>query len=215
MPRQSGKHRRVSARRSSTRSVLTGTALTGAVVAAPFAFAAPANAASMDTWDQVAECESGGNWQIDTGNGYTGGLQFSASTWNSFGGSEYAANAKDASREQQIAVAERVLQQQGPNAWPSCSKEAGLTKGSLEHQNPSGGASGSSQASGSESSSEASGGGQSEQAPSGSGEYTVRPGDTLGSIAAQQGTSPQQLFEKNSEQLQDRNLIYPGQQLAV
>ncbi|QGK70055.1 LysM peptidoglycan-binding domain-containing protein [Allosaccharopolyspora coralli] len=215
MSRQFGKHRRISARRRSTRSVLTGTALTGAVVAAPFAFAAPANAASMDTWDQVAECESGGDWHIDTGNGYTGGLQFSSSTWSGFGGTEYASNAKAATREQQIAVAERVLQEQGPGAWPVCSKEAGLTKGGLENQDPAAGGSGSAQTSGSESSGEASAGGQSEQAPSGGGEYTVRPGDTLGTIAAQQGTSPQQLFEQNSDQLQDRNLIFPGQQLAV
>jgi hypothetical protein len=70
----------------------------------------------------VAECESGGNWSIDTGNGYYGGLQFSASTWLASGGGTYAPRADLASREQQIAVAERVLAAQGAGAWPVCGR---------------------------------------------------------------------------------------------
>lgn len=73
-------------------------------------------------WDALAQCESGGNWGIDTGNGYSGGLQFSPSTWQAYGGSGSAANA---SREEQIAVAERVLAGQGWGAWPSCSSQLG------------------------------------------------------------------------------------------
>jgi hypothetical protein len=71
----------------------------------------------------VAECESGGNWSIDTGNGYYGGLQFSASTWLAYGGGSYAPRADLASREQQIAVAERVLAAQGARAWPVCGRD--------------------------------------------------------------------------------------------
>jgi cell wall-associated NlpC family hydrolase len=90
---------------------------------------APASAASMSTWDKVAKCESSGNWSINTGNGYYGGLQFSQSTWAGFGGTEYAARADLATKAQQIAVAEKVLAVQGPGAWPVCGVRAGLTRG--------------------------------------------------------------------------------------
>lgn len=72
-------------------------------------------------WDGLAQCESSGVWDINTGNGYYGGLQFSSSTWLSFGGGRYASRADLASREQQIAVAEKVLAAQGRGAWPHCS----------------------------------------------------------------------------------------------
>jgi len=85
-----------------------------------------ANAASTSTWDALAQCESSGNWAINTGNGYTGGLQFSPTTWAAYGGTGSAA---DASREQQIAVAERVQASQGWGAWPSCSAKLGLSGG--------------------------------------------------------------------------------------
>lgn len=74
-------------------------------------------------WDQLAQCESGGNWSINTGNGYSGGLQFSPGTWAAHGGTGNAANA---SREQQIAVAQSVQASQGWGAWPSCSAKLGL-----------------------------------------------------------------------------------------
>jgi hypothetical protein len=82
----------------------------------------PAPAPSAHDWDAVAQCESGGNWSINTGNGYYGGLQFSASTWQAFGGTQYAARADLATREQQIAVAEKVLAAQGKGAWPTCGR---------------------------------------------------------------------------------------------
>ncbi|MET7299523.1 transglycosylase family protein [Embleya sp. NPDC005575] len=91
--------------------------------------AGSANAASSSTWDAVAQCESTGNWGINTGNGFSGGLQFTPSTWNAFGGSQYAPSAQQATKDQQIAVAERVLASQGPGAWPVCSQKAGLGKG--------------------------------------------------------------------------------------
>ncbi|WP_324289414.1 transglycosylase family protein, partial [Streptomyces sp. H34-S4] len=94
---------------------------------------APASAASVATWDKVAQCESSGNWSIDTGNGYYGGLQFSASTWRAFGGSTYAAYAHQATKKQQILIAEKVLAKQGAGAWPSCGRSAGLGS---DHTNP-------------------------------------------------------------------------------
>jgi hypothetical protein len=80
----------------------------------------PARTPVAHDWDAVAACESGGNWSINTGNGYYGGLQFSPSTWDAFGGSAYAPRADLAAKSQQIAVAERVLAEQGPGAWPTC-----------------------------------------------------------------------------------------------
>ncbi|WP_101650478.1 transglycosylase family protein [Brevibacterium ihuae] len=77
-------------------------------------------------WDRLAQCESGGNWSINTGNGYYGGLQFSASTWKAFGGHRYASNAHLATREEQIAIAEKTQAAQGWGAWPSCSRKLGL-----------------------------------------------------------------------------------------
>ncbi|WP_080796057.1 resuscitation-promoting factor Rpf1 domain-containing protein [Corynebacterium pacaense] len=92
-----------------------------AAVLAPTASAAPDS-----DWDRLAACESGGNWGINTGNGYHGGVQFSASTWAAYGGREFAPTANLATREQQIAVAERTLAGQGWGAWPSCSAKLGL-----------------------------------------------------------------------------------------
>jgi len=88
--------------------------------------AGTANAASGSTWDRIAACESGGNWHINTGNGFSGGLQFTPSTWRAFGGSAYASSAYLASRSAQITVAERVLASQGWGAWPACSAKLGL-----------------------------------------------------------------------------------------
>ncbi|MGW6454711.1 transglycosylase family protein [Streptomyces sp. NPDC055078] len=111
-----GKHRRPS---KATR-IVTLAGVTGAAVAAPLIGASTANAATAAEWDKVAQCESGGNWSINTGNGYYGGLQFSASTWAGYGGTKYAQTADKASKSQQIEIAEKVLAGQGKGAWPSC-----------------------------------------------------------------------------------------------
>ncbi|MEU2438191.1 transglycosylase family protein [Streptomyces rubradiris] len=111
-----GKHRRPS---KAVRAV-TLAGVTGAAVAAPLMAAGNASAATASQWDAVAQCESGGNWSINTGNGYYGGLQFSASTWAAYGGTQYAATADQAGKAQQIAVAEKVLASQGKGAWPVC-----------------------------------------------------------------------------------------------
>src|SRR5690625_2138836 len=110
-----------------TNSVGTKFAATTIAFGAAAALMAPTAAAAPDSdWDRLAQCESGGNWHINTGNGYHGGLQFSASTWQAFGGGEFAATADQASREEQIVVAERTLAQQGWGAWPACSASLGL-----------------------------------------------------------------------------------------
>ncbi|QNV37299.1 transglycosylase family protein [Rothia terrae] len=93
----------------------------GAAVAASLT---PANAASEQTWDALAQCESGGNWGISTGNGFSGGLQFTPSTWAAFGGT---GSPTAASKAEQIRVAENVLAGQGWGAWPACSTSLGLT----------------------------------------------------------------------------------------
>ena len=82
--------------------------------------------ATGSVWDSIAQCESTGNWSINPGNGYSGGLQFSASTWQAYGGGQYAPTANLATREQQIAVAEKVLAAQGWGAWPACTAKLGL-----------------------------------------------------------------------------------------
>lgn len=87
--------------------------------------AAPA-VADGSVWDSIAQCESTGNWSINTGNGFSGGLQFAPSTWAGFGGTEYAPEAWQATREQQIAVAQKVQASQGWGAWPACTAKLGL-----------------------------------------------------------------------------------------
>ncbi|WP_141726478.1 transglycosylase family protein, partial [Actinacidiphila rubida] len=88
--------------------------------------ASPAHAASVATWEKVAQCESSGNWSINTGNGFYGGLQFTLSTWNSYGGQQYAAYPNQATEQQQILIGEKVLAGQGEGAWPVCGPAAGL-----------------------------------------------------------------------------------------
>ncbi|WP_220188084.1 transglycosylase family protein [Pseudonocardia pini] len=91
------------------------------------ASAPPTNA--DPTWDRLAECESSGNWAIDTGNGYYGGLQFDAATWSDFGGTAHAARADGATKEQQIAIATKVRDQRGGyGSWPACARKLGLPR---------------------------------------------------------------------------------------
>jgi hypothetical protein len=111
-------------------------AFTGAVLGGSgLTLAGQASAASDAEWDQVARCESGGNWAINTGNGYQGGLQFAPGTWIASGGGQYAPAAQLATKEQQIAVAERVLAHQGRGAWPVC---GGPLSGATPRNVPSG-----------------------------------------------------------------------------
>jgi len=82
--------------------------------------------ANGSVWDSLAQCEAGGNWAINTGNGFSGGLQFTPSTWLAYGGGQYAPQAHLATREQQIAVASKVQAGQGWGAWPACTAKLGL-----------------------------------------------------------------------------------------
>ncbi|MDV8001024.1 transglycosylase family protein [Rhodococcus sp. IEGM 1408] len=125
MTSYNGRHRTAttsSAPRTAVKVVLAGTAFS----AAGLALAPAANAAPDSDWDRLAQCEAGGNWAINTGNGYQGGVQFSPSTWAAYGGTQYAPTANQATREQQIAVAEKTLAGQGWGAWPACSAKLGL-----------------------------------------------------------------------------------------
>ncbi|MFI2606969.1 transglycosylase family protein [Kitasatospora sp. NPDC018619] len=114
---------------SRTRRVIAALGVAGVGLTVPCLTSGTASAASVATWDKVAQCESGGNWSINTGNGFFGGLQFTSSTWAAFGGTAFAPQANQATKDQQIAIAEKVLASQGPGAWPVCSVQAGLTKG--------------------------------------------------------------------------------------
>ena len=190
-----------------------------AVSAAGLALSATAaNAATpTSTWDSLAQCESGGNWSTNTGNGFSGGLQFTSGTWAAYGGTGSPA---DASREQQIAVAERVQASQGWGAWPSCASQLGLSGG--------GGAPVQSapvqsapvkQATQVQSA-------PVQQAPAPrhatsvplSGEtYTLQAGDTLSIVAQKLGIQGgwQHLADANLDTISDPNLVFEGQVIQL
>lgn len=117
-----GRHRRP----RQAPAIVVAAGVTGSAIAIPLLGASGAHAADATTWDRVAECESGGAWSADFGNGSYGGLQLSPETWKAYGGEAYAERADLASRAQQIAVAEKVLDARGPKAWPSCAVISGL-----------------------------------------------------------------------------------------
>lgn len=103
--------------------MLSVAVITGATI---MSLSTIASAAPQSSWDRLAACESTGRWNVNTGNGFYGGLQFTQQTWAGFGGWKYAPRADMATKYQQIAVAEKVLAVQGPGAWPHCSVVAGL-----------------------------------------------------------------------------------------
>ncbi|MBQ0829510.1 transglycosylase family protein [Streptomyces tagetis] len=121
-----GRHRRP--RQAPALVVAAG--VTGSAIAIPLLGATGAHAADAVSWDRVAECETGGAWSQNSGNGYYGGLQLSQADWERFGGLDYAPSPDQASRSQQIRVAEQVLGEQGVAAWPTCGPLAGLGSGS-------------------------------------------------------------------------------------
>ncbi|MFI0232075.1 transglycosylase family protein [Streptomyces sp. NPDC017086] len=118
-----GRHRRP----RQAPALLVAAGVTGSAIALPLLGAAGAHAADATTWDKVAECESGGSWSADTGNGYYGGLQISQDDWDAYGGTQYADSADQASRLQQIAVAEKILADRGTTPWATCALLSGLT----------------------------------------------------------------------------------------
>ncbi|MFJ5038040.1 transglycosylase family protein [Streptomyces parvulus] len=116
-----GRHRRP--RQAPALVVAAG--VTGSAIAIPLLGATGAHAAGAN-WDQIAECETGGAWSQNAGNGYYGGLQLPQEAWERYGGLEYAASADQASRSQQIRIAEKLYADQGIAAWPTCGLLAGL-----------------------------------------------------------------------------------------
>ncbi|WP_026328870.1 transglycosylase family protein [Streptomyces sulphureus] len=118
-----GRHRRP----RQAPALLVTAGVTGAGIAMPLLGATSAQAADAGIWDRVAECESGGLWSANEQNGHYGGLQLSLETWQGYGGTAYAPRPDLASRSQQISVAERVLDDRGPDAWSSCAERSGLT----------------------------------------------------------------------------------------
>jgi hypothetical protein len=200
MARYRGRHRAP----SKTGRTIARTAVAGAVAGAPLLVAAPAaNAAPDSAWDKLAQCESGGRWNINTGNGYHGGLQFSPRTWSGFGGKEFAPVAHQATREEQIVVAERVLAKQGWNAWPACSRKTGVRGESPTQRDAPAGNSGDQV--------------RLASAESTSGNYVVKSGDTLGRIAAANNVAGgwKALVEKNPALKGNPNSLVPGQRITL
>lgn len=234
-----GKHRRP----SKTSRIVALAGVTGVAVAAPLMGATSAQAATSAEWDKVAQCESGGNWSINTGNGYYGGLQFSASTWAAFGGTKYASTADKASKSQQIEIAEKVLAGQGKGAWPSCGvglSNAAYGGGAAEpkqeqpkQEKPK--AQPKQQQPKAQPKQQQAKPQQRAEAPTtrseraeapvakakgfqkGDGEYQVKAGDTLSKIADAEQVDGgwKKLFELNKDVVSDADVIYPGQQLHL
>jgi LysM repeat protein len=213
----------------------TTAVLTGAALLAPLGLlAASGNAAAADSgvWDRIAQCESGGNWHINTGNGYYGGLQFSAGTWRAYGGSAYAATADQASRSAQIAVATKVQHAQGWGAWPVCSARAGAngsapaassgtvteksTKTTKKSTTESTKKQSTKKATPSKPAKTPARGTNNASRGTSRGDYTVREGDTLSGIAAEHGTTWRKIYAANKAVIgTDPDLIVPGQQLDL
>ncbi|MEU4346592.1 transglycosylase family protein [Streptomyces sp. NPDC023838] len=234
-------------RSSSKRGRGTLAAIGAAVVAAPLALlavsAGPAGAADGAVWDRIAQCESGGNWHINTGNGYYGGLQFSAGSWRAHGGKAYASTADKASRAQQIAVATRLQRAQGWGAWPVCAARAGAYGEAPSAPKPSAPKKSAPKTSAPKKSAPKAWApkkpaakpfhqpaaqardavpvkAETRQAGTGGagrgGEYTVRAGDTLSAVAEAHGTDWQSLYAANKAVIGgDPDLILPGQRLAL
>jgi len=207
-----GKHRKPSAALRSIARVVVA----GAVIGVPLVVAT-GQAQASPNWDAIAACESGGNWGTNTGNGYYGGLQFSPGTWAANGGSGNPANA---SRSEQIRVAENVLQSQGIGAWPVCGARGGSSGGG--HQSA---PAPQQQSSNSNESTSYEAPRQVQSAPARpvlaksnpKGDYVVKAGDTLTKIAKEHKVKGgwQALHAKNKQFIGDPNLILVGQKIAT
>jgi hypothetical protein len=205
---------------------LAAVSAAGLALSATAANAAVPTATSTGTWDALAQCESGGNWSTNTGNGFTGGLQFTDSTWAAYGGTGSAANA---TREQQIAVAENVQASQGWGAWPACAAKLGLSGGGgapapSSPVTPAAPAQVSVQAAQApvQAVAPALAPVQAEprhaaQVPLSGETYTVAAGDTLSTIAEKLGVTGgwQALADANTDTIVDPDLVFEGQVLQL
>ena len=227
------------AKRLSLKQRMAGVGIAGAATVIAGIGAANSASAAGNVWDSVAACESGGNWSINTGNGYYGGLQFSSSTWRGYGGAQFAARADLASKSAQITVAQRVLASQGPGAWPVCSVRAGLTRAN-------GGASGATASTGSTTTTtkkvttkksyaapkkattkvvapkvatnnEETSRSAARVSTATGAKITIKSGDTLSKLAAQYRVDGgwQALYAANRGTIANANLIYVGQVIGL
>jgi LysM repeat protein len=207
--RARGRHRKPT---HHARSIGLATAPLVALI--PLANAPAAGAATTATWDRLARCEAGGNWHINTGNGYYGGLQFSYSTWLSNGGGKYASRADRATKGEQIAIAERLLDARGWAPWPACSRRLGLDRSDAAGS-PSGTTAAASRSKARAVSTKA----KPVSTHRASGKvHVVRRGDTLSRIAASHRVAGgwQKLYAINKRTIgKNPGLIRPGQRLAL
>lgn len=171
--------------------------------------AAPQADAATTVWDRVAQCESGGNWSINTGNGFYGGLQFTRSTWLAYGGGKYAPTANKATKAQQIEIAKKTLRSQGPGAWPVCSKRAGLTRANGLAVNT--GVTSTTKTTTTKKKTTTT----TKTTTKGAVYVTVRSGDTLARIAKRQGTTWQKVWTLNKTTIKNPNMIKVGQKVRV
>jgi hypothetical protein len=251
-----GRHARTSApsrgrrRKPSNHKRTFGLATVPFVAAIPLAAASPA-AAAGSSWDRLAGCESGGNWDINTGNGYYGGLQFADGTWDGWGGERFASRADLASKAEQIVIAAKLVEDSGWRSWPACSSRLGL--GADERQEALATAEEYKARLGGQTSGDSTSGGgtqaaaqdtqregddtataekraeanrdSSDRATRGkhrrvatAGSYTVRPGDTLSSIARAKDVPGgwQNLYRITRDTIgRNPGLIYPGERLVL
>lgn len=201
---------------------LAAVSVAGLALSATAANAATPTATSASTWDALAQCESGGNWATNTGNGFSGGLQFTPQTWAAYGGT---GSPESASRAQQIAVAEKVQAGQGWGAWPACAAKLGLSGGATAaapqiqpqsapvqaapvHTAPV------AQAPVAEAPTQAR---HAATVPLSGETYTVQDGDTLSKIADKLGVQGgwQHLADANADTITDPDLVFVGQVLQL
>ncbi|AMM18832.1 transglycosylase [Frondihabitans sp. PAMC 28766] len=213
------KHTRI----TRSRALVGGTALVALTAGGLGLAAAPASAAPTSTWQALAQCESGGNWAINTGNGYYGGLQFTQGTWAANGGTGSPAAASEAT---QISVAERVLASQGWGAWPACSAKLGLSGTTGAAPTPVAAAPAAPAAAAPSSAPPSTTTRSTTPAPAASTPapvatsgktYTVASGDTLATIATKLTVTGgwERLEAANTRTVANPDLIYPGQTLQL
>jgi LysM repeat protein len=178
----------------------------------------PAQAATSNTWDRLAGCESGGNWHINTGNGYYGGVQFSDGTWDGNGGNRFAKRADLATKAEQIVIAEKALDARGWSPWPACASRLGLTGSDAKGnpgKHPHG--KGASRAADNRAGSQPASRGKHRKAHHHA-VYVVRSGDTLSKIAGAKHVSGgwAHLYHLNRSTIgSNPGLIKPGQLLRL
>jgi LysM repeat protein len=212
-------------------------ALSTTALAAASALALQSAAAADPDWDELAQCESGGNWQSTAGH-YEGGIQFDPHTWDAYGGGQYAPSANQATREQQIAIGRKVLAAQGYGAWPGCSAKTGWESGgqSVRHVQPK--PRKHHNAKRTERTETVRSAPVAEQqasqvqrivvprqamptldkvakVPAGGSMWTVARGDTLTSIAAKTGADWKQIQELNRDVVEHPDWIFPGERLVI